>query len=74
MSLIKMAERLNAANQITVWNNQCMLAMQQAKSAYTSISNQRTAMVDNPDYTSEEVAEIDTMLTDLNAMAVSLTN
>lgn len=73
MSLIKMAERLNAANQITTWNNQCMLAMQQAKSAYTSISNQRTAMADNPDYTSEEVAEIDTMLTDLNAMAVSLT-
>ncbi len=73
MSLIKIAERLNAANQITAWNNQCMLAMQQAKSAYTSISNQRTAMVDNPDYTSEEVAEIDTMLTDLNAMAVSLT-
>jgi len=30
-------------------------------------------MADNPDYTSEEVAEIDTMLTDLNAMAVSLT-
>lgn len=50
-----------------------MLAMQQAKSAYTSISNQRTAMVDNPDYTPEDIAEVDTMITELNTMAVSLT-
>ncbi len=40
---------------------------------YTSISTQRTAMVDNPDYTTEDIAEVDTILTELNALAVSLT-
>lgn len=50
-----------------------MQAMQSAKTAFTSITTQRTAMVDNPDYTPEDIAEVDAMLTELNAMAVSLT-
>ena len=50
-----------------------MQAIQQAKSAFTSIATQRLAMVDNPDYTAEDIAEVDAMLTELNVMAVSLT-
>lgn len=73
MSLLSTASRLNTANQINTWNTQCKQAMQQAKQAFTSIATQRTAMVDNVDYTSEDVAEVDTMLTELNLMAVSLT-
>lgn len=47
--------------------------MASAKSLYTSIATQRLAMVDNPDYTTDDIAEVDAMLTELNAMAVSLT-
>ena len=50
-----------------------MGAMQQAKSTYTSIATQRASMVDNPEYTPDDIAEVDAMLTELNTMAVSLT-
>lgn len=73
MSLLSTASRLNTANQLTTWNNSCIQAMSQAKSLYTSIATQRMAMVDNPDYTPEDIAEVDTMITELNTMAVSLT-
>lgn len=74
MSLLSTASRLNTANQLTTWNTQCIQAMSQAKQAYTSITTQRLAMVDNTDYTAEDIAEVDAMLVELNAMAVSLTN
>ena len=51
-----------------------MQAMQSAKIAFTSIATQRLAMVDNPEYTRDDVAEVDAILTELNTMAVSLTN
>ena len=73
MSLLSTASRLNTANQINTWNNSCIQAMSQAKSLYTSIATQRAAMLDNPDYTAEDIAEVDAMLTELNAMAISLT-
>ncbi len=74
MSLLSTSSRLNTANQLTTWNTQCMQAMQQAKTAFTSIATQRLAMVDNPDYTAEDIAEVDAILVELNTMAVSLTN
>lgn len=74
MSLLSTASRLNTANQLTSWNNSCIQAMASAKSLYTSITTQRLAMVDNTDYTAEDIAEVDAMLVELNAMAVSLTN
>lgn len=73
MSLLSTASRLNTANQLTTWNTTCIQAMSQAKQAYTSIATQRLTMVDNPEYTPEDVAEVDAMLTELNTMAVSLT-
>ena len=73
MSILSTASRLNTANQLTSWNTQCMGAMQQAKSTYTSIATQRASMVDNPEYTPDDIAEVDAMLTELNTMAVSLT-
>ena len=72
-SLLSTASRLNTANQINTWNNSCIQAMASAKSLYTSIATQRAAMLDNPDYTPEDIAEVDAMLTELNLMAVSLT-
>lgn len=74
MSLLSTASRLNTANQLTAWNTQCKQAMEQAKSTFTSIATQRLAMVDNADYTAEDVDEVDAILTKLNEMAVSLTN
>lgn len=74
MSLLSTASRLNTANQLTTWDTQCKQSMQSAKQAFTSIATQRTAMVDNPDYTTEDIAEVDAILTELNALAVSLTN
>lgn len=50
-----------------------MQAMQSAKTAFTSIATQRLAMVDNPDYTAEDIAEVDAILVELNTMAISLT-
>lgn len=72
-SLLSTASRLNTANQLTTWNTQCMQAMQSAKTAFTSIATQRLAMVDNPDYTAEDIAEVDAILVELNTMAISLT-
>ncbi len=73
MSLLSTASRLNTANQLTTWDTQCKQAMSNAKQAYTWIATQRTAMVDNPDYTPEDIAEVDTILVELNVLAVSLT-
>lgn len=73
-SLLSTASRLNTANQLNTWNTQCIQAMSQAKSNYTSIATQRTAMVNNPDFTAEDLSEVDAMLAELNTMAVSLTN
>ena len=73
MSLLSTASRLNTANQLTSWNTSCIQAMSQVKSLYTSIATQRMAMVDNQDYTAEDIAEVDAMLAELNTMAVSLT-
>ena len=73
MSLLSTASRLNTANQLTSWNNSCIQVMASAKSLYTSITTQRLAMVDNTDYTAEDIAEVDAILVELNTMAVSLT-
>lgn len=73
MSILSTASRLNTANQLTTWNTQCMQAMQTAKSTFTSIATQRAAMGWNAEYTPEDIAEVDAMLTELNLMAVSLT-
>ena len=73
MSLIKMAERNNTANQLITWNEQCRNAMSVAKSTYTSIAVQLEAMKTNSEYTEEDVAEVEAMLTELNMLAVSLT-
>lgn len=73
MSLIATASRLNTANQLTTWSNQCKQAMNQSKSLFTSIATQRAAMVDNTDYTAEDIAEVDAILVELNTLAVSLT-
>lgn len=72
-SLLSTAYRLNTANQLNTWNTQCIQAMQQAKTSFTSIATQRAAMVNNPDYTPEDIAEVDNILTKLNTLAVSLT-
>lgn len=73
MSLLWTASRLNTANQITTWNTQCRQSMEQSKSASSSIATQRAAMVDNSEYTEEDIAEVDTILTELNTLAISLT-
>jgi len=73
MSLLSTASRFNTANQITAWNIRCIQAMEQAKSTFTSIATQRAAMVDNPEYTPEDISEVDAILVELNTMAVSLT-
>lgn len=81
MSLLSTASRLNTANQLTTWNTSCIQAMSQAKSLYISIATQRASMESNPEYTPDDIEEVDamlaelnTMLAELNTMAVSLTN
>ena len=72
MSLLATASRLNTANQLTSWNTSCINAMNQAKSTYSSIATQRLAMQSNPDYTPEDIAEVDALLDALNALALTL--
>ncbi len=74
MSLLSTSSRLNTANQLTTWNTSCIQAMSQAKSLYISIATQRASMESNPEYTPEDIAEVDAILVELNTMAVSLTN
>lgn len=74
MSLLSQAQRLNTANQLANWNEQCKSAMSTAKSTYTSIAVQLEAMKVNPEYTPEDIAEVTAILTELNTLAVSLTN
>lgn len=73
MSLLSTASRLNTANQITAWNIRCIQAMEQAKSTFTSIATQRMAMENNPEFTAEDISEVDAILSNLNTLAISLT-
>lgn len=73
MSLLSQASRLNTANQLASWNEQCKSAMSTAKSTYTSIAVQLEAMKNNPEYTQEDIDEVTSILTSLNQLAVQLT-
>jgi len=72
MSLLSTAERLNTANQLNTWNTSCVNSMNQAKSTFTSIYTQKVAMETNPEYTPEDIAEVDAMLTKINELAKTL--
>jgi hypothetical protein len=73
MSLLQTANRLNTANQLKAWNEQTIQSMNSAKQTFTSIVTQRDAMIDNPDYTQEDIDEVNAMLLQLNELAISLT-
>lgn len=72
MTLLSTASRLNTANQLTAWNKSCEQSMAQAKTSYESIKAQRLAMTTNAEYTAEDIAEVDALLTDLNLKAQEL--
>jgi hypothetical protein len=72
MSLLSVAERLNTANQLNNWNTSCINSMNNAKSTFTSIVNQRLAMENNPEFTQEDKDEVDAMLNKINELAKTL--
>lgn len=74
MSLFAQAQKITAFQKITAEYNTIVSHMQSAKAGYTYLQEQSTAMSQDTNYTAEEVGEIDAMLTELNLMAVSLTN
>ena len=73
MSIINDAIRMQAGLQISEWNKNTINSINQAKQSYTSIATQLEAMRTNPDYTAGDIAEVETMLTELNALALSMT-
>lgn len=72
MSLLSTAARLNTANQLNIWNTSCKEAMNTAKSTFTAIYSQKVSMEGNPEYTTEDIAEVDAILIELNTLAKSL--
>ena len=72
MTLLATAERLNTANQLKSWYEQTVNNMNQAKTTYTSIYNQRVAMSTNPEYIAEDLVEVDNLLVKLNTLAKTL--
>lgn len=73
MSLISMANKLNTANQINAWNNQAIASMQNAKQNYDNLVAQKLSMIDNLEFTQEDIEEVENILTTLNTLASSLT-
>lgn len=72
MTLLSSANRLNTANQLKNWYEQAINNMNQAKSTYTSIYTQRLAMENNPEYSEEDLAEVNNLLVELNKLAKTL--
>lgn len=73
MSLISMTNKLNTANQINAWNNQAIASMQNAKQNYDNLVAQKLSMIDNLEFTQEDIEEVENILTTLNTLASSLT-
>lgn len=73
MSLFAQVQKITAFQKITAEYNNIVSHMQSAKAGYNYLQEQSTAMSQDSNYTAEDIAEVDTMLTNLNAMAVSLT-
>lgn len=73
MSLISMVNKLNTANQINAWNREAIASMQSAKTNYDSLVAQKLSMIDNPEFTQEDIEEVENILTTLNTLASSLT-
>lgn len=73
MTLIQDANRLNTANQLKSWNDNAINNMSIAKQNYDSIAAQKIAMENNPEYTEEDILEVEKLLINLNALATSLT-
>lgn len=74
MSLLQQADRLNTANQLNEWNKQAFNSMKQAKQCFININTQKEAMVNNSDYTEDDINEVNAMLLNLTNEANSLIN
>jgi phage gp37-like protein len=74
MTLLLEAERLNTATQIKNWNDAAISYMNMAKENYNKIVAQKEAMLNNVDYTTNDITEIENLLLNLNTIANSLTN
>jgi hypothetical protein len=72
MSFLTLAEKNNTANTLSQWNTQALSGMEQAKTAFLSISAQLEAMKTNPDYTQDDILEVTRMLGNLVSVAKSL--
>jgi len=73
MTLIKTADRLNTANQLKTWNEQAINSMNSAKGYFSSILNQKDAMINNTDYTEDDINEVNAILEELQKLALELT-
>lgn len=69
MSLIATANRLNAANQLTNWNQQAISLINQALSHLNSIKTQKISMESNSDFTPEDILEVEEMIANIHAAA-----
>lgn len=52
--------------------NKLLIIWTKLKSTYTSIYTQRVAMGNNPEYSEDDLAEVDNLLVELNKLAKTL--
>ena len=72
MSFLLSAELLESATKIKSWHTSAVFSMNQVKENYTSLATQLEAMKTNPNYTSEDCAEVENMLVSIVDLARSL--
>lgn len=74
MSFLQQAEKIQTAQQIQAWINQANTSMQNAKECVIKLKTQRWAMVNNPEYSEEDINELDTAIISLISVANELIN
>ena len=74
MALLNMADKLNTANQITKWNEEAVNWIMNVKSNFDKLTTQIEAMKINPEYTTEDILEVEWLKTNILALVNSLVN
>lgn len=74
MSFLQQADKFQTAQQIKSWVTQATSSMQTAQDCVVRLKAQRIAMTTNPDFTPEDIQDVDTEIGKLLTLANELIN